>query len=30
VIVAIESGEMRKLRLTAGHPLGSTVSLRLH
>jgi hypothetical protein len=30
VMVAIESGETRKLKLTAGHPLGSTVSLRVH
>ena len=30
VMVAIESGETRKLKLTAGRPLGSTVSLRAH
>ncbi len=29
VMVAIESGETRKLKLTAGHPLGSTVSLKV-
>jgi hypothetical protein len=30
VMVAIESGETRKLKLTAGYPLGSTVSLRVN
>ena len=30
VMVAIESGETRTLKLTAGRPLGSTVSLRVH
>jgi serine/threonine protein kinase len=30
VMVAVESGETRKLKLTAGRPLGSTVSLRVH
>ena len=29
VIVAVESGETRKLKLTAGRPLGSTVSLKV-
>jgi serine/threonine protein kinase len=30
VMVAIESGETRRLKLTAGRPLGSTVSLRVN
>ena len=30
VMVAIESGETRKLKLTAGRPFGSAVSLKVH